>query len=151
MHVAEFAPDEELREKLRFEWPEETGLTLDDFEVYQMFDRQHVGDYRPLGPLWIAVHEEDTLTRRLGREWYFCAINKPVGEADGLRFVPAALFTSHFDFLHRCKGWHAPVVTNYGLTGFAFQDEMDWVLFKLWKGPDSPEQLKELLKKVGYG
>lgn len=150
MERVEFAPDEELHESLEFEWPEETGLTLDDFEVYRMYDRPQAS-YVTCGPLWLAVCEPHTLTRRLGREWYFVATAKPVEEiGGGLYFVRAAMCESNLSYVGRANGWVLPFI-GLGRTGFLFQEEMDATLFHLWKGPSNTEELIHLLKKIGYG
>lgn len=146
----EYAPDEELHEKLEFEWPEESGLTLEDFEVYRMYDRPHA-NYVPYGPLWMAVHEPQTITRRLGREWLFVASNKLPEEVHGLHFVRATVSERTLGYTARnTKGWSVPMI-GLQRNGYLFQDEDDATYFHLWRGPANENELHALLKKIGYG
>lgn len=133
MEVVEYAPDVELHEKLRFEWPEGVGLTLDDFEVYHMWPAGSPSEYYLKCPLWLAVCEPEECTRNL-RDWLFVAINKSIEEIEGLYFVRSVIAPHIFDFVDRqMNGWYAPVITHKHLSGMLFSEYTDAILFKMWK------------------
>lgn len=128
MERVEFAPDDELGEKLSFEWPEETGLTLDDFEVYKYWHRDY--EYRFHMPLFVAVCEPSSCTRRLIEPNFstslFVVINKNLNDIRNVHFVRAPVD----DRTLNVSGWHAPIITPRH-RGYVFSDARDAVRFQM--------------------
>lgn len=126
MHKVEFAPDDELGEMLEFEWPEDLGLELDDFAVYKTWQRDFGQRFEC--PLWVAVSEPSTCTRKLIQHWdYYWLFVVLQKRPKGLHFVRDSGVREP---VYGIEGWCCAVIDG-AVMGYVFTDAKDAARFQM--------------------